>query len=56
MRSHVGSPLLVVNTTDGTVAQELAYDEFGRVLLDTNPGFQPGLDPLIVDSSGRLVS
>jgi RHS repeat-associated protein len=25
----------------GTVAQQLDYDEFGNVLTDTNPGFQP---------------
>jgi RHS repeat-associated protein len=38
---HLGSPRLVVNTTDGTVAQRIDYDEFGNVLVDTNPGFQP---------------
>jgi RHS repeat-associated protein len=38
---HLGSPRLVINTTDGTVAQRLDYDEFGNVLVDTNPGFQP---------------
>jgi RHS repeat-associated protein len=26
---------------DGTVVQRLDYDAFGRVLQDTNPGFQP---------------
>jgi len=26
---------------DGEVAQRIDYDEFGQVLLDTNPGFQP---------------
>ncbi len=36
-----GSVRLVVNVADGTVAQQLVYDEFGVVLLDTNPGFQP---------------
>lgn len=36
-----GSVRLVVNVADGSVAQELDYDEFGRVLTDTNPGFQP---------------
>lgn len=29
------------NTTDGTVAQRIDFDEFGQVLIDTNPGFQP---------------
>jgi RHS repeat-associated protein len=38
---HLGSPRLVINTSDGTVAQRLDYDEFGQVMLDTNPGFQP---------------
>ncbi|MDQ3930298.1 MAG: hypothetical protein M3328_14285, partial [Chloroflexota bacterium] len=37
----LGSPRLVVNTTDGSMAQRLDYDEYGRVVLDTNPGFQP---------------
>ncbi|HEY0140870.1 MAG TPA: RHS repeat-associated core domain-containing protein [Thermoanaerobaculia bacterium] len=38
---HVGSPRLVVNTTTGAVVQSLSYDDFGNVLSDTNPGFQP---------------
>jgi RHS repeat-associated protein len=38
---HLGSPRLVVNTADGTIAQRMDYDEFGNVILDTNPGFQP---------------
>ena len=38
---HLGSPRLVVNTTDGSVAQRIDYDEFGNVISDTNPGFQP---------------
>lgn len=38
---HIGSPRLVINTTDGTIAQRMDYDEFGNVLQDTNPGFQP---------------
>jgi RHS repeat-associated protein len=31
----------VVNITDGSVAQRIDYDQFGVVLQDTNPGFQP---------------
>jgi len=38
---QLGSVRLVVNTTDGTVAQRIDYDEFGRVTQNTNPGFQP---------------
>ena len=38
---HLGSVRLVVDVADGTVAQRLEYGPFGRVMLDTNPGFQP---------------
>jgi RHS repeat-associated protein len=38
---HLGSVRLVVNGTDGTVVQRLAYDEFGREVENSNPGFQP---------------
>jgi RHS repeat-associated protein len=38
---HLGSPRLIVNTADGTIAQRLDYDEFGNVITDTNPGLQP---------------
>ena len=36
-----GSVRLVVNAATGEVRQRLDYDSFGRVLCDTNPGFQP---------------
>lgn len=36
-----GSPRLVVDVTDGAVMQRIDYDEFGRVSMDSNPGFQP---------------
>ncbi len=38
---HLGSPRLVINTFDGNIVQRMDYDEFGNVVLDTNPGFQP---------------
>jgi RHS repeat-associated protein len=38
---HLGSPRLVVDTATGQVAQRMDYDEFGNVLSDSNPGFQP---------------
>lgn len=38
---HLGSVVAVVNSTTGVAAQTLSYDEFGRVLSDTSPGFQP---------------
>jgi RHS repeat-associated protein len=41
IKDHLGSPRIVVDIATDTVAQELDYDEFGRVLTDSNPGFQP---------------
>jgi RHS repeat-associated protein len=52
---HLGSPRLVVDVDTGTVAQRIDYDEFGRVILDTNPGFQPfGFVGGIYDRHTRL--
>jgi len=41
VRDHLGSVRLVIDVATGVVAQEIAYDAWGRVLVDTNPGFQP---------------
>jgi RHS repeat-associated protein len=41
LKDHLGSPHVVVNTASGAVVQRMDYDEFGRVLIDTNPGWQP---------------
>jgi RHS repeat-associated protein len=41
LSDHLGSPRLVVNVSDATVAQRMDYDEFGNVLADSSPGFQP---------------
>jgi len=38
---HLGSPRLIINTADGSIAQQIDYDEFGNILSDSNPGFQP---------------
>ena len=38
---HLGSVHLVVNASTDAIAQQMNYDEFGRVIQDTNPGFQP---------------
>ena len=38
---HLGSVRLVVNAETGAVVQRMDYDAFGRVLNDTNDGFQP---------------
>jgi RHS repeat-associated protein len=38
---HLGSIRLVVDVSTGAIAQRLDYDEYGRILADTSPGFQP---------------
>jgi RHS repeat-associated protein len=53
---HLGSPRLVVNVADGSVTQRTDYDEFGNVLSDTSPGFQPfGFAGGIYDADTGLV-
>ena len=55
MSDHVGSPVLVVNTTTGAIAQKVTYDEFGNVLTDTNPGFTPfGFAGCLYDQDTKL--
>ena len=41
LTDHLGSPRLVVNASTGAVAQRVDYDEWGVVLADSAPGFQP---------------
>ena len=56
LTDHLGSPRLVVNVTDGSVIQRMDYDEFGNVLTDTNPGFQPfGFAGGLYDRDTKLV-
>ena len=51
-----GSVRLVVRTSDGAVLQRLDYDSYGRVLADSNPGFQPfGFGGGLYDSAVGLV-
>ncbi len=38
---HLGSVRFVVNSTTGEILQQLNYDAWGKVLQDSNPGFQP---------------
>jgi RHS repeat-associated protein len=38
---HLGSVRLVVDAVTGAVLQRMDYDEFGVIVIDTNPGFQP---------------
>lgn len=41
IKDHLGSVRLVVDEASGAVVQELVYDSWGHVLVDTNPGLQP---------------
>ncbi len=53
---HLGSPRLVGNTTTGAIMQRMDYDEFGQVITDTNPGFQPfGFAGGVYDRDTKLV-
>jgi RHS repeat-associated protein len=38
---YLGSPRIVVNIKTGKIVQRIDYDEFGNILTDTDPGFQP---------------
>ncbi len=56
VQDHLGSPRLIVNSQSGSVLQRIDYDEFGRVLVDSNPGFQPfGFAGGLYDSETGLV-
>ena len=53
---HLGSPRIVADTTTGQIIQLIEYDEFGNILSDTNPGFQPfGFAGGIYDQDTKLV-
>ena len=56
IKDHLGSVRAVVNAQTGIAEQLLSYDEFGRVLEDTNPGFQPfGFAGGLYDPDTKLV-
>ena len=39
--NHLGSPIKIIDTATGVIAQEMSYDAWGNVLMDTSPDFQP---------------
>jgi RHS repeat-associated protein len=41
IKDHLGSPRLVVDIATNTVIQQMSYDIWGKVIQDSNPGFQP---------------
>jgi RHS repeat-associated protein len=52
---QIGSVRLVIDAASGAIAQQLAYDAFGRVVSNTNPGFQPfGFAGGLYDDDTRL--
>jgi RHS repeat-associated protein len=52
---QLGSVRLVIDAASGEIVQQLAYDAFGRVLSNTNPGFQPfGFAGGLYDDDTRL--
>lgn len=56
IKDHLGSPRLIVKSTDGTVTQRLDYTELGKITSDTSPGFQPfAFAGGILESSTHLV-
>jgi RHS repeat-associated protein len=53
---HLGSVRLVVNVSDGTIAQQLDYDEYGNITQNTNSDFQPfGYAGGLYDAQIKLV-
>jgi RHS repeat-associated protein len=53
---QLGSPVIVVDTSTGALAEEISYDEFGNIISDTNPGFQPfGFAGGLYDQDTKLV-
>jgi RHS repeat-associated protein len=56
VKDHRGSINLVVNVDSGEVVQRMSYSEFGEVIEDTNPGFQPfGFAGGLYDVDTKLV-
>lgn len=56
VKDQIGSVRMVVNATDGSVAQQLDYDEWGNVLSNTAPGFQPfGFAGGLYDKDTQLI-
>ncbi len=53
---HLGSVRFVVNSTTGAIVHKMNYDEFGKVLLDSNPNYIPfGFAGGIYDPETKLV-
>jgi RHS repeat-associated protein len=56
IKDHRGSVNMVVDSVTGEIKQQIKYSEFGEVLQDTNPGFQPfGFAGGLYDYETKLV-
>ncbi len=56
VRDHLGSVRVIINSETGDVVQRIDYDEFGNIISDSNPSFQPfGYAGGIYDSQTKLV-
>jgi RHS repeat-associated protein len=56
LTDHLGGVRLVVRLSDGAIVQQLAYEPWGDVKIDTKPGFQPfGFAGGLYDPDTRLV-
>jgi RHS repeat-associated protein len=56
IKDHRGSVNMVVDSITGEIKQQIKYSEFGEVLQDTNPGFQPfGFAGGLYDYETKLV-
>ncbi|WP_141733938.1 RHS repeat domain-containing protein [Oligoflexus tunisiensis] len=56
IHDHLGSPIFIVDTRNNEVVQKMTFDTWGKVLEDTNPGFQPfGFAGGLYDSTTGLL-
>jgi RHS repeat-associated protein len=56
LSDHLGSPRLVVDTSSGSVVEQIDFDEFGNVTNDSSPGLTPfGFAGGLYDADTRLV-
>ncbi|QDK37926.1 RHS repeat domain-containing protein [Bdellovibrio sp. NC01] len=56
VKDHLGSVRFVVNSSDGSIAQKIEYSDLGKVLVDSNKGFQAyGFAGGIYDQFTQLV-
>lgn len=56
IKDQIGTIKMVIDASSGIIAEQIEYDEFGNVLSDTAPGFQPfGFASGLYDQDTKLV-